>query len=97
VFHVRKLTLLLATCLALAVLSPSGAVAGPGNPNGTGPPSQECEAIVEGGGTEPGKAAGSPGSPFKEEGLAGEGGTGGEHYSEKSQYDVACYHVSQHH
>ena len=33
----------------------------------------------------------SPGSPFNE-GV----GTGGLHYTEKSQYDVACFQVGQH-
>jgi hypothetical protein len=94
---VRKLILLATTCFAFAVLLPGGALAAR-NPSetGTGLPSQECEAIVNGGGSEPGHAAGSPGSPFKEEGLAGVGGTGGEHYNEISQYDVACFQVSHH-
>ena len=93
----RKLILLATTCVAFALLLPSWAIAEHGNPSGTGLPSQDCEAVVEGGGREPGKAAGSPGSPFTEEGLAGEGGIGGQHYSETSQYDVACYQVSQPH
>ena len=93
----RKYVLVVILSGAFAAVLPAGAVAGSGNPSGTGRPSQDCEEVVEGGGIEPGKAAGSPGSPFKEEGLAGEGGTGGEHYSETSQYDVACYQVSRHH
>ncbi|MEA2333809.1 MAG: hypothetical protein QOG40_299 [Solirubrobacteraceae bacterium] len=67
-----------------------------GNPNGTGPPSQSCQEIEAAGGKTPGHAANSPGSPFNEPGINSEsGGVGGQHYSEKSQYDVACYHVSQ--
>lgn len=73
-------------------------VASAGNPAGTGPPSQDCVGLVEsGGGALPGHAGGSPGSPFNEEALnGGEGGIGGQHYSERSQYDVACYQMGHH-
>jgi hypothetical protein len=94
---VRKYVLVAILSGALTVAIPTGALAGKGNPSGTGLPSQDCEEVVEGGGREPGNSPRSPGSPFKEEGLAGEGGTGGEHYNETSQYDVACYQVSAHH
>jgi hypothetical protein len=68
-----------------------------GNPSGTGPPSQSCQTIEGEGGTTPGHASSSPGSPFNEPEINSEkGGTGGQHYSEKSQYDVACFHVSGH-
>jgi hypothetical protein len=68
-----------------------------GNPSGTGPPSQSCQEIEAAGGRTPGHAANSPGSPFNEPEINSEkGGIGGQHYSEKSQYDVACYHVSRH-
>jgi hypothetical protein len=68
-------------------------IASAGNPSGKGPPSQDCVGLVESGeGSLPGHAGSSPGSPFNEEGLGGTGGTGGRHYTEKSQYDVACYH-----
>lgn len=46
------------------------------------------------GGTEPGHAASSPGSPFNEPSGTNPGGTGGQHYNEMSQYDVACYQLS---
>jgi hypothetical protein len=47
------------------------------------------------GGTTPGNSASSPGSPFNEPGFgSANGGTGGANYSPRSQYDVACYHVS---
>jgi hypothetical protein len=89
--------LLLAAILAvlvLGVLSPV-ALAGQGNPAGKGPPSQSCQEIEAGGGRVPGHSNSSPGSPFNEEGIdSPEGGIGGQHYSEKSQYDVACFHVS---
>lgn len=83
-----------AAALALA------AVAGPalaGNPSGTGPPSQSCQDQLTAGGSTPGNAALSPGSPFNEPGFgSANGGTGGLNYSPSSQYDVACYQVSLH-
>ena len=96
----RKLILLATTCIALAAL-PSGALGAP-NPSetGTGPPSQSCVPIEEAGGRTPSvQATESPGSPFNEaEFNTAEGGTGGQHYNaEHSQYDVACYQVSQPH
>ena len=50
----------------LALLTPTAALAGKGNPGGTGPPSQSCQEIEKAGGHTPGKAANSPGSPFNE-------------------------------
>ncbi len=68
-----------------------------GNPSGTGLPSQSCQDIEAAGGTVPGNSSSSPGSPFNEPGINSvAGGTGGQHYNETSQYDVACYQVSQH-
>jgi len=69
-----------------------------GNPSGTGLPSQSCQDILKlPGGTTPGNANTSPGSPFNEPVIGITlGGTGGQHYNETSQYDVACYQVSQH-
>ena len=85
---------LLAAGLVLAAPAASHAAT---NPSGTGPPSQSCQDIEAAGGTTPGHAATSPGSPFNEPGInSTNGGTGGQHYSESSQYDVACYQVSQH-
>lgn len=89
--------LIAATVAAAAVVAvmPAGALAA-GNPSGTGPPSQSCQSIEANGGTTPGRSAASPGSPFNEPGInSPNGGTGGQHYSQSSQYDVACYHVSQ--
>lgn len=78
----------------------AGAVTAPayaGNPSGTGPPSQSCQTIEANGGKVPGRSPSSPGSPFNEPGIDSQnGGTGGQHYTEKSQYDVACYQVSKH-
>jgi hypothetical protein len=70
-----------------------------GNPNGhTGPPNQSCQDQLLAGGTTPGNSASSPGSPFDEPGFGSSpnGGIGGQNYSEKSQYDVACFQVSTH-
>jgi hypothetical protein len=67
------------------------------NPSGTGRPSQSCQDLEANGGTTPGRSANSPGSPFNEPGInSANGGTGGQHYSETSQYDVACFQVSSH-
>lgn len=60
----------------------------------TGPPNQSCQALEP---HTPGHAATSPGSPFNEPGINSQnGGTGGQHYSPKSQYDVGCFQQSQH-
>jgi hypothetical protein len=62
----------------------------------TGPPSQSCQDFSAG--TRPGHSGSSPGSPFNEAGInSPNGGTGGANYSEKSQYDVACFQWAQHH
>jgi hypothetical protein len=89
----RRFMLAMAVCLALAAV-PGGALAAR-NPSGTGPPSQSCQELEAAGAGTPGHAAQSPGSPFNEPEINSEkGGTGGQHYSEKSQYDVACYQHS---
>jgi len=72
--------------LGAALLVPAGAATAAANPSGTGRPSQSCEDI---GGATPGHTATSPGAPFNE-GV----GTGGLHYSETSQYDVACFQLN---
>lgn len=78
------------------VVSVPAAAFAASNPGGMGPPSQSCQDIEAAGGVTPGHAASSPGSPFNEPGInSANGGVGGQHYSEKSQYDVACFQVSQ--
>jgi len=78
-------------------LLPAGAASAARNPSGTGLPSQSCQDIEAAGGTVPGHSNTSPGSPFNEAGIDSvSGGVGGQHYSETSQYDVACFQVSQH-
>jgi hypothetical protein len=93
---VRRVLLALLASVALAAIVPASVFAGQGNPSetGTGLPGQSCEVVFEEEGHAPGKSAGSPGSPFNEPIGGSEGGTGGQHYNETSQYDVACYHVS---
>jgi hypothetical protein len=84
----------LAGMLVMAGAAPALAA---GNPSGTGQPSQSCQDIEAAGGTTPGNSHSSPGSPFNEAGIDSvAGGIGGQHYNETSQYDVACYQVSQH-
>jgi hypothetical protein len=82
----RKTTLTLVFAAAIGFVGAAPAAAAP-NPSGTGRPSQDCGDL----GTFPGHTTTSPGSPFNE-GV----GTGGLHYTETSQYDVACYQVGQH-
>jgi hypothetical protein len=66
------------------------------NPPGTGQPGKSCQDQLAARGTTPGHSASSPGSPFNEPGIGSpNGGTGGQHYSATSQYDVACFQVSQ--
>lgn len=81
----RKTLPALVLAVAMSLLGAAPAVAAR-NPSGTGLPSQDCGDL----GTFPGHTTTSPGSPFNE-GV----GTGGLHYNETSQYDVACYQVGQ--
>ena len=75
---------------AAVVLSLSAAVpAVAANPPGTGLPLQSCQDLEP---NTPGHSAESPGSPFNEPGVnSTDSGVGGQHYSETSQYDVACF------
>jgi hypothetical protein len=91
---VHKLLSVIAVSGTFAVLGTTGAIAA-SNPSGQGLPGQSCQDIVAAGGTEPGHASSSPGSPFNEPSATSSGGTGGAHYNETSQYDVACFQVSQ--
>jgi hypothetical protein len=87
-----------AVCLAFSagMLVPTGVAVAAANPSGTGRPSQSCQDLEAAGGTTPGRAASSPGSPFNEPGINSvDGGIGGQNYSETSQYDVACFQVSR--
>lgn len=90
---------LLAAMVVMASLALAVGTASAGNPAGTGQPSQTCLSSTAP--SEPGNAAGAPGSAFNEN-----GGTAGGMYAGSqpqssgnahsvSQYDVACYQVSQ--
>ncbi len=89
----RRVFASLVAAVALSLL----AVAGPAvaaNPPGTGQPGQSCQSLEP---NTPGHSANSPGSPFNEPGINSvAGGVGGQHYSESSQYDVACFQMAQH-
>lgn len=90
--------------LIVALLgSTAGTALAAANPNGTGQPSQTCLSSTAP--NEPGKAASAPGAAFNETGpgkagtvYAGNGVSATTAGSSKavSQYDVACYQVSQH-
>ena len=53
----------------------------PGNPSGTGNPSQSCQNVVAAGGEEPGNAGSAGGSAFNEPTATSLGGVGGQHYA----------------
>ena len=86
--------------LVVGVLAAPSVAYATGNPNGTAQPGQSCQAQP----SSPGRASSSPGAPFNEPTPSNPGGTGGAAYSAGnanspnpkavSQYDVACYHVS---
>jgi hypothetical protein len=67
--------------LAAPALAATPPGASPGNPSGTGNPTQSCQSIVAAGGQEPGNTPGSGGSPFNEPTLTNPGGNGGMHYA----------------
>jgi hypothetical protein len=94
---------LLTTALTLIVLGVAAASSQAAtNPNGTGQPSQTCVDTVAAA-MEPGQAASAPGSAFNEDGgtagsvYAGNGATTATpaNSAAVSQYDVACYQVTQ--
>jgi hypothetical protein len=100
----------LVTAIALAGLCVFAAAnAFATNPAGTGQPSQTCLSSTAP--SEPGNAANAPGSAFNEPSATNpDGGTAGQVYAGNgqttqtpanghavSQYDVACFQVSQHH
>jgi len=87
---------IVAAIVAASVSALGAAPALADNPPGTGQPSQSCEDL--GASARPGNSASSPGAPFNEPGInSPSGGTSGGHYSETSQYDVACFQWAQHH
>jgi len=98
--------LLLAFAIAVCAM-PVVAVNAATNPSGTGRPNQTCQVINAtpsnpSGATGPfypGNSQNAPGSVFAEAGgTFANGGTGGQAYNNAgapSQYDVACYQMSQ--
>ena len=92
----KKLMVLVAMVLALSAAPAFGA----GNPSGTGQPSQTCLSGTAP--SEPGNAGSARGSAFNENGgIAGSVYAGSQPQNSKnpksvSQYDVACFQVSQH-
>jgi hypothetical protein len=92
----KKLMLLAGVVFALA----AGPAFGAGNPSGTGQPSQTC--LSDTAPSEPGNAASAAGSAFNENGgiagslYAGSQPQNSNNPNSVSQYDVACFQVSQH-
>jgi hypothetical protein len=106
-FIVRFATLSATAMLAGALALAASGTALADNPPGTGQPNQSCQTQLMTGGSEPGNAGTAPGSAFNEPPPFGTGGVAGNVYagnqpqSQKnpnsvSQYDVACFQVSQH-
>ena len=97
----RRLMAVIATCVIFAAVGSAAYAAG--NPSGTGPPNQSCQAFETPGtgANAPGHSGTSPGSVFNEPGFGStNGGTGGNAYNAAgapSQYDVACFQVNQPH
>jgi hypothetical protein len=97
----KKLLAMTVTTVVFAVGAASS-IAAP-NPNGSGQPSQTC--LSDTAPNEPGNAANASGSAFNETGpgkagtvYAGNGvsATTPANSAAVSQYDVACFQVSQH-
>ena len=102
----RALLMTVIAAAALCVFAVATALAA--NPPGTGQPSQSCLSSTAP--SEPGHAAGAPGSAFNEPSPANPaGGIAGQMYAGNgqttntpanghavAQYDVACFQVSQH-
>ena len=86
---------------AALVVPPAASAFAAGNPSGTGQPSQTCLSSTAP--NEPGNASTAPGSAFNENGgtagsvYAGQQPQNSKNSNSVSQYDVACYQVSQHH
>ncbi len=92
----RRLVVTLAIVSFLAAFS-AAAFAAP-NPSGTGQPNQTCGSSTAM--SDPGAAATAPGSAFNPNGTAGTVYAGQQPQNSTnpksvSQYDVACYQVSQ--
>ena len=91
----RKFVLGIMLSSAIVLGGTSAALAG--NPSGTGQPNQSCQSQP----STPGNAATAPGSAFNTDGVAGSHYAGTQPQNSKnptsvSQYDVACFQVSNH-
>ncbi|HSX16222.1 MAG TPA: hypothetical protein VLF40_05500 [Candidatus Saccharimonadales bacterium] len=97
----KKLSLLFATLVSTVSLAAGATALAAPNPSGTGRPNQDCVGIEAAGGRAPGHSSASPGSIFNEPGVnSPDGGKGNQAYEAAgapSQYDVACFQVSQPH
>src|SRR5712692_6180176 len=103
----KRIAAVLGLVVAMAVAAVPSLAAS--NPNGTGQPSQSCLSSTAP--MEPGQAASAPGSAFNEPSSTNPaGGVAGQMYAGNgqttstpangaavSQYDVACFQVSQPH
>jgi len=92
----RKLAIGLFTGAAIFVAGTTGASAA-ANPSGTGQPNQSCQAQP----ASPGNAANTSSAAFNPTGTAATHYAGQQPQNSRnpnsvSQYDVACYQVSQH-
>jgi len=97
----KKLAIIGASLVTLISLTSGVTAFGAANPSGTGRPNQDCVGIEAAGGRAPGHSSSSPGSIFNEPGVNSvDGGKGNQAYEKAgapSQYDVACFQVSQPH
>lgn len=95
--HLRfQLTMALVLALLLSLIGASLVLAA--NPSGNGQPNQSCQEQP----STPGNAASAPGSAFNTNGTAGGVYAGQQPQNSNnpnsvSQYDVACFQVSQPH
>jgi hypothetical protein len=92
---VVKLSLAMLIAVLVLVFSISAVFAA--NPPGNGQPNQSCEVV----GVTPGNATNAPGSAFNQNGVAGSVYAGSQPQNSNnpnsvSQYDVACFQISQH-
>ncbi len=95
-FRSMKVAVSIGLVLMILAASFSAAFAA-ANPSGTGQPNQSCQAEP----LTPGNATSAPGSAFNTSGKAGTVYAGQQPQNSNnpnsvSQYDVACFQVSQH-
>jgi hypothetical protein len=96
-FRVSGIVIGFVVIVALVLVLGSSSVARAGNPPGTGQPNQSCQTST----TTPGNASSAPGSAFNPNGTAGTHYAGTQPQNSNnpnsvSQYDVACFQLSNH-